>query len=153
MLLLLPDAALPLCSSLDFLLLPFLLVDSRAVCCGDVSGELPDEGPTLDISAGAADAFFLLLFRLSAGVAVVSVSLCSALPPRARLLGLRAGWLCAGESIAALRLREAALVGGRVVDGGEPASVAVVAGEPCVVFVSALTLAAEERVTLWDICK
>lgn len=141
-----PDAdAEPLGSSFDFLRLDLRLEESRAVCCGEVSPDMPEDCPALDMSAGAAA--FLPLLRSSAGVTGASGS--ALLPPRA-LLGFRfGGWACGGASAAALRLREAA-GGGRV--GGEPASVAV-DGEASVAWLSALSLAAEERVTLCDMGK
>jgi len=123
-------------------------VESRGACCGDVSPDVPEDGPALDMSAAAGA--LLLFLRSSTGVAGASGSLLLLLPPRA-FLGFRVGCACDGGSGAALRLRDAG--GGRAL-GGEPASVAV-DGEACVVLVlvSALSLAADERVTLCDMGK
>lgn len=145
-------AAPPSAPSFDVFLLDFLLDDSRGTCCGDVSPDVPDDGPALDIAAD-----FFLPFFSSAGVAGASGSMgVSACDPRTRLLLRVSRAELAGVAASvegALRLREP--VGG---GAGVPASVAV-AGDAWVsgwwwlaVVGSALSLA-EERVTLGDMGK
>lgn len=154
------SAALPpaftFCSPSLPLFLRLLLRLSFGPFCDEVSPEVLDDGllksaissallrlllyPELDISAAGA----FLLFRLGASLgSIASVSAFSS--PRERLVRLLS--LVAGgeSSVAALRLRfEVVAAGGgvSVVLDGEAES-----GLP------AESLAADERVTLWDICK
>ena len=135
---------------MDFLRLDFLLDESRGACCGEVSPELAEDGPALDMSAAVAAA---LLPGLRSPTGVAAVSGAALMPPRALLVfRLGCAWGDVG-SAAALRLR----VGGWRI-GGEPGSVAVlvVEGEAWVIglaVLSAESLAAEERVTLCDMGK
>ena len=131
---------------------------SREACCGDVSPDVPDEGlielatgpspcsmsayPALDIAAGAP---FLAFFRPSSGKSGTSTSLLLAFGFFALRLSRGAG---GDASVGALRLR---VVGLRCV-GGDPVSV-VEDGDASVFVVSALSLAAEARVTLCDMSK
>lgn len=113
-----PDAeADPVESSFDLLRPAFFLGESREGCCGEVSTELSEDGPALDISA-AVDALLPFL-RSSAGVAGPAGSV---LLPRARLGRRLACEGAGGGSAAALRFLDAG--SGRIA-GGEPASVAV----------------------------
>ena len=76
-----PEAdAEPVGSSLDFLRLDLRLEESLGACCGEVSPDVPEDGPAFDMSVPAA---FLLVFLVSTGVTGASGS---ARPPRALLL-------------------------------------------------------------------
>jgi len=71
----------PVGSSLLFLRLDLRLDESLGACCGEVSPDVPEEGPALDISA--AGVFLPPFFFASAGVVGASGS---AGPPRTLLL-------------------------------------------------------------------
>ena len=145
---------MPNSPSLLFLRLDLRLEESRGACCGDVSPEVPEDGllasaacswfcsistyPALDIAAAE---LFLPFFRTSSGESRASNLLS---PPRGLLVFRVSRWACGGASAEALRLR---VMGERCI-GGDPVSVA----EEGVVL-SALSLAAEARVTLCDMGK
>ena len=95
-------------SSLLFLRLDFCLRASRGGFCGEVSAELPDDGPELMFSVTADS---LLLLRLPPSFAVSVRVTCSVSAPFARLLR-DFGWAGGAGSGSAFLFLEAAGGGG-----------------------------------------